>query len=245
MLRLSLVIYACRLTVLESISFGLDKSKVFPLVGPDLAMDLSHLHAQNELSDDKKTQTNQKRRHKIARNLTNAFKAFRGTIATHPLDATGQQYFEMRVHFFIKRSLRQDLIFEAGLCRKADVDKYYTIDGHKFAYAVCARKCHICRTICMQAWNNGKRYCHYPITENPYPGTTHRGVYGFLLDAYRRQWVVVDVKNRRLMAKFKNVDLTVPLWPVFGVYNPDLCNTYLTLRSGNDITTVLEMPSDM
>lgn len=209
-------------------------------------MNLDHLaiHPQNELLENLKTITNQKSRHRLPRNLSKAFQNFRGTIANRSMGRTGQYYFEVNVSFFITRSLRQDLIFQIGLCRKPDVDKHYTIDNHQFSYVVCARKCHICGTICLQGWSSGQRFYHTPITENSPPGTAFKTTYGFLLNTRHREWVVVDAKNRKFILRFKNIDMTKPLWPAFGLYNPDLVNSSLTLRSGKDISTILEVPFD-
>ncbi|XP_062600801.1 E3 ubiquitin-protein ligase TRIM45-like [Saccostrea cucullata] len=215
------------------------------IICPDMSLNHLTVHPQNELLENQKTLTNQKGRHRPPRNLSQAFQNFRGTIANRSMGRTGQYYFEVNISFFIKRSLRQDLIFEVGLCRKPDVDKHYTIDNHQFSYVVCARKCHICRTICLQGWSNGQRFYHAPITENSPPGTSFKTTYGFLLDTRQRQWVVIDVKSRKFILRFKHIDLNKPLWPVFGLYNPDLVNSSLTLRSGKDISTILEVPFDL
>ena len=45
-------------------------------------------------------------------NIGTALKNYRGAIATKPFSKTGRFYFEVVVYFFIKRQLRNDLIFE-------------------------------------------------------------------------------------------------------------------------------------
>lgn len=137
------------------------------------------------------------------------------------------------------------MIFEIGLARKSEIDLNYTLDNHALAWTFCARRCNICRTICLQCWNNGQRLFHTPATESSPPGTTLKTTYGFLLDTRNKQWIIVDAKNRKFIFRFRNVDVSRPLWPTFGAYNPDLVNVTLTVRSGREITTVLEVPSDL
>lgn len=215
------------------------------IICPEFSFDLKSTYHQYELSEDYKTLINQKSRRPPSRDLSTAFQNYRGTIATKPLGKTNQHYFECSVHFFVKRQLRQDLIFEIGIARKSEVDMNYTLDNHALAWTFCARRCNICRTICLQCWNNGQRLFHTPATENSPPGTTHKTTYGFLLDTRNKQWIVVDAKSRKFIFRFRNVDVSRPLWPTFGVYNPDLVNVTLNLRSGQEITTVLEVPFDL
>lgn len=175
---------------------------------------------------------------------TNGLQYYRGVLGTRPFSKLGQYYFEVSINFFVKRSLRQDLIFEIALCRRGDVDNNYSVDCNKFAWAMCARRCPLCRAICLQAWNNGQRLFHTPVTENDPPGTSLKTTIGFLLNTRMKTWFAVDVKNRKGIYKFKNLDVSRPLWPVFGVYNPDLTNVTLTLRSGKEITAVPDVLMD-
>ena len=48
-------------------------------------------------------------------NIGTALKNYRGAIATKPFSKTGRFYFEAVVYFFIKRQLRNDLIFEVNI----------------------------------------------------------------------------------------------------------------------------------
>lgn len=197
------------------------------------------------MTEDGKTLNNQKSRRPPSRDMSQSFQNYRGTMATKPLGKTNQYYFECAVHIFVKRQLRQDLIFEIALARKSEIDVNYTLDNHALAWTFCARRCNICRTICLQCWNNGQRLFHTPATEGSPPGTTIKTTYGFLLDTQNNQWIILDAKNRKFIFRFRNVDCSRPLWPTFGVYNPDLVNVTLTLRSGREITTVLEVPFDL
>lgn len=205
-------------------------------------MDLARLHVQNDITEDGRTLKNQKGRKSSGRNVAAAFKTYRGTIATRPLGKVGQYYFEVQVYIFIKRMLRQDLIFEVGISRKPEIDKNYTVDCHPHAWVVCARRCPICRTVCLQAWHDGQRLYHRRIATAAAPGTTVNATYGFLLDARNKQWLIMDAVNRKYLYRFRNVDVSKSLWPVFGAYNPDLVNVTLTLQEGKDTAYALEPP---
>ena len=43
---------------------------------------------------------------------------------------------------------------------------------------------------------------------------------------------------RKVLFIYPNVDITEPLWPVFGTYNPYSVHVELTLRTGRDIMLI-------
>ena len=80
--------------------------------GPDFCYDPSTCHPQNMVTSDSRTLKNVRGR---TANIGTALKNYRGAIATKPFSKTGRFYFEVVVYFFIKRQLRNDLIFEVLL----------------------------------------------------------------------------------------------------------------------------------
>ncbi|XP_060082552.1 E3 ubiquitin-protein ligase TRIM71-like [Ylistrum balloti] len=211
---------------------------------PDICFDSSKCHPQNAISKSEQKMTNQKERKLLSGVGNRAFVSYRGTISTRPLGKTGHQYFEVEIYLFIKRQLRQELMFEIGLSRKSHIDKHYTIDCHPYAWVICARRCSICESICFQAWHNNSKLFHTSLTNGKSPGTTFRGIYGFLLDTEQQQLFVIDAKLKKCIYRFRNVDTSKALWPTFAIYNPDLVNITMTLRSGNSITGEPNVPAD-
>lgn len=208
--------------------------------GPEIHLSADHCHVQNVVADDQKSITNKKHRRYSARSTPNCLQNYRGTLATKPLNRIGRVYFEVQMHLFVKRVLRTDLVFEVGLSRKSVIDQTYSIDGNPHAWAICFRRCAICRSICLQAWHNHHKLYHTPIADMCPPGTTIKNVYGFLLDNESNQWIIMDVKSRRLLFRFKDVTNTRALWPVIGVYSPDFVEVSLTVKSADEIQTTLE-----
>ena len=94
-------------------------------------------------------------------------------------------------------------------------------------------------------FHNGVRLYHNPLTENSPPGTTLRTTIGFLMDMTTKQWFIVDAKNRRLFFRFKGIDITKPIWPVFGAYSTEYVSVSLALKTGKDIQAVPDIPSDI
>ncbi|KAL5004045.1 hypothetical protein ScPMuIL_017501 [Solemya velum] len=110
-------------TIVDSGTFlkSKSKSKVMHKIGeilcPEFHFDIASVHAQNEVTDNRKSLTNQKPKG-TGRGYTNGLQYYRGVLGTRPFSKLGQYYFEVSINFFVKRSLRQDLIFEVALCRR-------------------------------------------------------------------------------------------------------------------------------
>lgn len=204
--------------------------------------DATTCHPQDMVTADSRTLKNVRGR---TANIGTALKNYRGVIGTRPFSKAGRFYFEVVVYFFIKRQLRNDLIFEVAIARKSEIDKNYTVDGSPYAWTVCARRCPLCRTVCLMTFHNGVRLYHLPLTENSPPGTTLRTTIGFLIDMKQKQWFIVDAKNRRLFYRFKGIDTTKPLWPVFGAYSTEYVSVSLALKTGKDVQAVPDIPSDV
>lgn len=168
---------------------------------------------------------------------------YRGTLGTKPLNRHDQSYFEVAIQFRVLKLIRQTLVFEIGVSKLEFVDQHYTIDCHPYAWSVSARGCHICGKVCLQTWHNSQLLSHNAISpRTPTPANTViRLQYGFLLDVPRRHLIVIDVKNSKMVFKFTNLvisEYSDPLWPVFGIYNPEQVLVSLQLLSGKDINSI-------
>ncbi|XP_060583449.1 uncharacterized protein LOC132739698 isoform X2 [Ruditapes philippinarum] len=212
------------------------------IICPDFMFDATTCHPQNMVTSDSRTLKNIRGR---TAHIGTALKNYRGAIGTRPFSKVGRFYFEVVVYFFIKRQLRNDLIFEVAIARKSEIDKNYTVDGSPYAWTVCARRCPLCRTVCLMTFHNGVRLYHLPLTENSPPGTTLRTTIGFLVDMKQKQWFIVDAKNRRLFYRFKSIDTSKPLWPVFGAYSTEYVSVSMALKTGKDVQAVPDIPSDI
>ncbi|KAL4224846.1 hypothetical protein ACF0H5_015542 [Mactra antiquata] len=174
------------------------------------------------------------------------FALYRGAMATRPFQKAGFYYFEVGVAYKILKLIRQEHLFEIGLSKLDCIDRQPSVDSHPYAWCVSARGCHVCGMVCLQTWHNGQLLSHTKLSARTKlypPGTFIRLYFGFLLDAEHRHWLVIDVKNKKVVFRFKNLvvsEMSEPLWPVFAVYNPDVVQTVMTLKTGRVIDGIPE-----
>lgn len=176
-------------------------------------------------------------------------KNYKGTIATKSFNKAGLIYWECVVQYKVLRLIRQTMLFEMGLARHEYVDKHYTVDGYPYAWAISARGCHICGKVCLQTWHNGQLMTHNPLSNRTVtpPNIVVRLHYGFLLDATKRHWIIVDLKTKKVIFHFKNLvmsEMSDPLFPVFAIYNPEQVQVSMELLSGMNIASVPEEALD-
>ena len=170
---------------------------------------------------------------------------YRGAMASRPIQKAGLYYYEVGIVYKVQKLIRQEHVFEVGLAKLEYIDKHSTVDCHPYAWSVSARGCHVCGKVCLQTWHNGQLLSHTALsarTKSP-PGSFVRLYYGFLLDAERRHWIIVDIKNKKCVFRFKNLvvsEMSEPLWPVFSVGTPDVVSAALTLKTGRVIDSVPE-----
>lgn len=176
---------------------------------------------------------------------TGRFVHYRGAMASRPIQKAGLYYYEVGIVYKVQKLIRQEHVFEVALSKLEFIDKHPTVDCHPYAWSVSARGCHVCGKVCLQTWHNGQLLSHTALsarTKSP-PGTFIRLYYGFLLDAERRHWIVVDIKNKKMIFRFKNLvvsEMSEPLWPVFSVGTPDVVSAALTLKTGRVIDSIPE-----
>ena len=216
--------------------------------GPGFVFDATTAHPSIDILEEGKTlrakATKGNRTVRTSRE-TGRFVHFRGAMASRPIQKAGFYYYEVGIVYKVQKLIRQEHVFEVALSKLEYIDKHSTVDCHPYAWSVSARGCHVCGKVCLQTWHNGQLLSHTALsarTKSP-PGTFVRLYYGFLLDAERRHWIIVDVKNKKVVFRFKNLvvsEMSEPLWPVFSVGTPDVVSVALTLKTGRVIDSVPE-----
>lgn len=71
--------------------------------------------------------------------------------------------------------------------------------------------------------------------------------YGCLLDTSKREWIIVDLRNKKVVAHFKNLlvsEVKEPLWPIFAIYNSEQANVSMEISYGSDISGISEEALD-
>lgn len=216
--------------------------------GPGFVFDATTSNLSVEILEDGKTMKAKLNKGNTTRRTgreQGRFAIYRGAMATRPIQKSGLYYFEVGIVYKISKLIRQEHVFEIGLSKLDCIDRHPSVDCHPYAWCVSARGCHVCGKVCLQTWHNGQLLSHAAIsarTKSP-PGAFIRLYYGFLLDAERRHWIITDVKNKKVIFRFKNLvvsEMSEPLWPVFAVSNPDVVSTVMTLKTGRTIDCIPE-----
>ncbi|KAK3601957.1 hypothetical protein CHS0354_001780 [Potamilus streckersoni] len=200
-------------------------------VCPNFAMDGSTIHETNLLMNCGKTLTN-------CGGSTAGHKRsgkYHGIIGTRPFATPGKFYFEVDIKFTIYRRLQDKLLFEIGVARREETERNHTVSGSKYGWVVCASTCSFCKTICLQTLHNRKVKRHKPLIPKSDPGNSCLAKVGIFIDTRAHQMVVIDAKQKSLFYRFKNVDYSQPLWPVFGTYNSGCASVKLTTRTARDV----------
>ncbi|XP_071121013.1 uncharacterized protein [Mytilus edulis] len=180
---------------------------------------------------------------------TRRLRLFPGTIGTRSFNKPGLFYWEISVKFKILRLIRRTVLFEIGLARNDVIDKSFRNDRSPFAWVISGSGCHLCGKVCLHGWHNGQMLSHYPFSDRiPLAIRSYSKLhYGFLLDTSKRHWIVVDLKGRKVVAHFKNLVVSPtepPLWPVFGIYNPEQTNITMEIFYGSDVSRIPEEALD-
>ncbi|XP_046550075.1 uncharacterized protein LOC124259893 isoform X2 [Haliotis rubra] len=169
-------------------------------------------------------------------------KKYWGTCGTDPLPQDGcPQYWEVENRVSLDKPLSgYNLILEVGVCREEQRDVDYCIGGRPYSYSMTVSLCTphggICRRICKE----GKYVLHLPGTLPNTAGASHTLHYGVVYDDARKKIVFIDVKEKKVVSTLDNVDCSEPLWPMFGVYNPEWITDSMRLVVGSDINMTEE-----
>ncbi|KAL3846860.1 hypothetical protein ACJMK2_017814 [Sinanodonta woodiana] len=200
-------------------------------VCPNFAMDGSTIDETNLLMNCGKTLTNWG-------GCTAGYyrsRKYQGAIGTRSFATPGKFYFEVDIKFTIYRRLQEKLLFEIGIARREETERNRTVSGSKYGWVVCASTCSRCKTICLQTLHHGKVKRHKPLIPSWDPGNSCSAKMGIFIDTKAQQMVVIDAKQKSSFYRFKNVDYSQSLWPVFGTYNSGCASVELTTRTGSDI----------
>ncbi|XP_046567793.1 uncharacterized protein LOC124276175 [Haliotis rubra] len=149
-------------------------------------------------------------------------KKYEGTCSTDPLPQDGcPQYWEVENRVSVDKPLSENwLILEVGVCREEQRDVHHCIGGRPYSYSMTVSHCTTHGGICRRIWKEGKYVLHLPDTLPNTAGASHTLHYGVVYDDARKKIVFIDVKEKKVMSTLDNVDCSEPLWPMFGVYNP-------------------------
>ncbi|XP_067670259.1 E3 ubiquitin-protein ligase TRIM56-like [Haliotis asinina] len=168
-------------------------------------------------------------------------KMYRGTCSTNSLPRTGYpQYWEMIARLSLKRTLRGTRsVLETGICRRDVLDTIELVGGQNHSYCLTISQCPTHGGICRNIWKKRKHVLHLPVALGDVKSSTTLH-YGVVYDDSRKKIAFVDVNENKVMVTLDNVDCSQPLWPMFGVYNPDDVTVRMTLVVGHDIEMTQE-----
>ncbi|XP_048243118.1 uncharacterized protein LOC125376005 [Haliotis rufescens] len=169
-------------------------------------------------------------------------KEYHGTCSTAPLPQAGcPQYWEMVSRVSLDKPLPGNrLNLEVGVCREEQSDVCHCINGQPSSCCMQVAHCTTHGGICIKTWKEGRYVQHLPETLPNTAGASHTLHYGVVYDDARKKIVFIDVKENKVMSTLDNVDSSQPLWPMFGVYNPDDVTVSMTLVLGSDINMTEE-----
>ncbi|KAL3846861.1 hypothetical protein ACJMK2_017815 [Sinanodonta woodiana] len=199
---------------------------------PNFFLDTSSFHPQNDITNLNKTLTNFGCSSKAR---GERLRIYPGALGTRAFAKPGRFYFEVDVYLYVHHHLREDQIFEIGMAQVDEIDKKFTACACRYAWMMCVRMCPVCNTLCLQTWHDGKLLRHKSLKTHIQTGMKHVSKFGFLVNMEAGELQVVDAVNRLQFYRFKNVDVTRPLWPILGVFNSGRVNVSLTLRTGSEI----------
>ncbi|KAK3609707.1 hypothetical protein CHS0354_011395 [Potamilus streckersoni] len=207
---------------------------------PDFLFDSTTAHQEREVVHDGKLLRNKKIGIGISSNDSSSisneqFKQYKGTKGTRGFKGQGKFYFELDVTFNIQQPLEETwLVFEIGLCRLKDIDKHHTVERHEHARSFYVARYPEGGKLAQEFWHDRDLLAYVPLSEN-HAGLEVHVTYGFLLDARRKKWIILDVGADRILHTFDAINMSQPLYPVFGCYNPDMISVEMLLKTGSDI----------
>ncbi|XP_048247296.1 uncharacterized protein LOC124128868 [Haliotis rufescens] len=169
-------------------------------------------------------------------------KKYSGTCGAAPLPRAGcPQYWEMKSRVSLNKPLTEGLlILEVGVCREEQRDVYHSISGEPSSCSMAVSHCPTHGGICRKTCKEDKRVLCLPDTLPNTAGASHTLHYGGVYDDARKKIVFIDVKENKVISTLDNVDSSQPLWPMFGVYNPEYVSVSMTLVVGSDINMTEE-----
>lgn len=193
------------------------------------------VHEEREVTDDKLTLTNhQPKKNPDDSENEECFFLYKGTIGTYSFKENDRYYFEVGVKYDVHQPLEQTwMVFEIGLCRLDDIDCYHSVERHPNARSFYVARFPDDGKLAQEFWHNRQLLECISLSNNK-PGTKVDIVYGNLIDTKKKTWTVVNCSKGKALYTFKDIDFSVPLFPVFGTYNPELVNVELTLKTGKD-----------
>ncbi|KAJ8310256.1 hypothetical protein KUTeg_012121 [Tegillarca granosa] len=172
-----------------------------------------------------------KKSHAAETNLKN----FRGVVGNRSFKYPGKFYFEVIVNYTLIGELDStNMVFEIGICRQNEIDTGYCVYNHQHGWSFSLQHCQDHHSLCQWSRHNGQCFSHVQLSSVD----THSEVklhYGFLLDTENSKWTIINCITQKCLYKFKGIDCTKPLWPVFGCHWPSKVVVKMNLITGHEI----------
>ncbi|CAG2210136.1 TRIM56 [Mytilus edulis] len=206
---------------------------------PNITFDSNTVHQYRDVSEDGKTLKNQSiGGQRLIGSNERRLKNYRGAISSRPLKGPGKFYFEVLVDFQITKPLDNvNFVFEIGFSRRHDVDIGHYVYDQSTAWSFCAQQCDEHKQLCQWCRHNGRNLAHAPLSSAS-AGTVSQNTYGFLLETEQKRITVYDCTFKKKFYTFHNVDVSRPIWPVFGCHWPSKVKIDITLKTGADIVSI-------
>ncbi|XP_048246733.1 uncharacterized protein LOC125377434 [Haliotis rufescens] len=165
-----------------------------------------------------------------------------GTCSTAPLPRAGcPQYWEMKSRVSLDKPLTEQWhLMEVGVCREEQRDVRHSIATCNHSYCMKASFSIKYGWLGRYTWKEEKCVLCSSDTLPNTAGASYTLHYGVVYDDARKKIVFIDVKENKVISTLDNVDSSQPLWPMFGMCNPNDATVSMTLVVGSDINMTEE-----
>lgn len=154
------------------------------------------------------------------------------------MKSPGKYYFEVIIDYHINKPLDNvNFVFEIGFSRRNDVDIGHYVYDQSTAWSFCAQQCDEHKQLCQWCRHNGRNLAHAPLSPAT-AGTRTQVTYGFLLETEQKKLTVFDCTFKKKFYTFHNMDISRPVWPVFGCHWPSKVKIEMTLKTGSEIIAI-------
>ena len=123
---------------------------------------------------------------------------------------------------------------DVGVCVDGHCDDADGIDENEHAWGVELSSCKTHNSLCLCVYSRGVILCDSPVIDFK-PNTELTVTLGFLLDSDSATLHVIRVDDHTVLHSVPHIDVSRPLIPVFGVYNPGHFDVKVRVFSGSDI----------
>ena len=162
-------------------------------------------------------------------------KKYKGVIGITLQDNADPLSFAVGISIHVNNHIPDNkLLFQIGICREDIIDTSNTLGLHKEAWSVSAVGCQG-KHVCLQAANDDRVLSSTPLSDNS-ANTRLSAKLKFNSNLKSNTFVIKMMPGSKIVGDFHDVDFSLPLRPVFAVFNPHLANVSLSLvGDGSDI----------